>query len=175
MGPLLVASFLKAIYLLGESALAGGERVLLSAFAKLVAMLYHALDAVLPWVAQGLWELSPDLDLRMPWSMNSWGFFITYALFLTGGYLCGQANRIALRISEVMRRVEELMWEESIRQQLRSGETPARALQQLNLTISLEGQQPPWYQRPSGLILFGLALPMIVDVLKVLVGLAKLP
>jgi hypothetical protein len=171
---LLLFGVLKAVYLLATQAPFGIERAVLSVPANLIVAFYNWLTHWAPQVTQLLWEHSPDLDIHRPIFANG-GFIATYLVLLIGGYLCGQANRIELRIAKTMQRVEELMWEESLRRQFVAAADPAQAMAHLNLSISLIGQDAPWYQRPWGLVLFGIALPMMVEVLKVVVGLAKLP
>jgi len=174
-GVLMFFGFLKAIYVAAEQAPTMMERSILAVPARLIALFYGWLDGFAPWVAAPLWRMSPNLNLHSPGLDNSGGFFAAYLVFLLGAYLLGQANRIAVRIAQTMQRVEEMMWEASLHAQLRAGATQEEARAQLNVNISLAGQDPPWYQRPWGLILFGIALPMAVEVFKVVVGLAKLP
>jgi hypothetical protein len=174
-GVLMLFGLLKAIYVAAEQAPTTMERSILAVPARLITLFYSWLESFIPWVVAPLWRMSPDLNLRGPGLDNSGGFFAAYLVFLLGGYFLGQANRIAIRIAQTMQRVEEMMWEASLQAQLRAGATQEEARAQLNVNISLAGQDPPWYQRPWGLILFGIALPMAVEVLKVIVGLAKLP
>lgn len=138
-------------------------------------MLYGWLASFAPTFTAFVWDLSPTLNLRDPGLVGSGGFLLCYAVFLLGSYLCGRANRIKLRVAETMRRVEEMMWQEALRVQVRHGLNPADAVAKLNINISLAGAEPAWYQRFWGLVLLGIVLPMAVEVLKVVVGLAKLP
>ncbi len=174
-GLLLFIALLKALYFLYEHASTPIERLVLGVPGKLVVLMYQGLHGVSAVTTEGLWKLAPNIDLRAPWSTGSFGFVATYFLFLLGIYLCGQANRIDARIVQTMHRVEEMIWEETLRNQVRGGATAQDVLSRTDITISLEGQQPPWYQRPWGLVLYGISLPMAVEILKVVVGLAKLP
>ena len=171
----MLLGFLKAIYLSIQQAPPGLERWIFVVPSRLIEHFYGWLDGLSPWVAATLWRVSPSLSLRDPGLDNSGEFFAVYLLFLLACYLLGQANRIAARIAQTMQRVEEMMWEASLQAQLRGGITQEDARAQLNINISLDGQKVPWYQRPWGLVLFGIALPLIVEVLKILIGLAKLP
>jgi hypothetical protein len=173
---MLFFGLMKSIYFLSSHAGTGIGRTVFGAPARLIEMLYGWLESFAPNLAKAMWIWAPDLRLGSTLvSSENANFFSVYVAALVGGYLCGQANRIEARVAQTMRRVEEMMWEESLRQQVRGGASPVQAMENLNLTITLAGQEPPWYQRPGGLVLFGIALPMVVEVLKVVVGLAKLP
>lgn len=177
MAPLLAVGLLKGIYAAAGQAPDAAQRAVFGALANMVAWLYQFAASVSPSIVQALWSWAPQLNLAASSALGvaSPGFIAAYVLFLLGGYLRGVAYRIDVRLTQTLRRVEEMAWEEALRNELRKGATAQQAIEQMNVTITIAGQDPPWHQRAWGVVLLGLALPLIVKVLEIVLGLSKLP
>ena len=175
--PLLFVGLLKGIYIAASQAPDPMQRSVLGVLARVVSSLYEVAASVLPSMTDVLWSWAPQLNLAAQSALGvaSPGFIAAYALLLLGSYLRGVAYRIDVRLTQTLRRVEEMAWEEALRNELRKGTTAQQAIEQLNVTISIVGQEPPWYQRGWGVVLLGVALPLIVKVLEVVLGLSRLP
>jgi hypothetical protein len=175
--PLLVIGVLKGIYLASRQMPDPLSRAVFGVFANFVAWLYHWAASLLPSITEALWSWAPQLNLGAldASGVASAGFIGAYAVFLLGSYLSGVAYRINVRLTQRLCRVEEMAWEEALRNELRKGVTAEQAIEQMKVTITIVGQDPPWHQRGWGVVLLGLALPLIVKVLEVVLGLSKLP
>jgi hypothetical protein len=176
-GPLLLVGVLKGIYVAAAQVPDAGSQAVFGLLARFVNLLYQAAWSVSPSLTETLWSLAPQINLAASnvLGVATAGFIAAYALFLVGGFLRGVAHRIDVRLTQTLRRVEEMAWKEALRHELRKGATPQQAIEQMNVTITIVGQDPPWHQRAWGVVLLGLALPLIVKVLEVILGLSRLP
>lgn len=170
---LLATSLLKGVYAWGA---APDASPLAAPFGRLAASVYGLLEGMAPPLMALLWQLAPDLNLRGRLiSADHSGIFVLYCLMLLSLLPRGRASRLLRAVAEHESRVQQIIWEEQVRGLIGAGLSAAQVQQGLDVRISIESQRTPWHQRLFGVIVLGLTLPLVVDVIKILVGLAKLP
>jgi hypothetical protein len=173
---MLLLALLKGLYSMASAQTQGPFAFLWLPIVRLVANLYGAAEAYAPRLTKLLWSTAPNLDMHLPlWAGTSIGFWLAYALVLAAGYMRGAANRWARELAEHRKRIQQLVWEQEAIRQLGMGAEPADVVRTLEMRITLKTPPPPWHGTLAGMIVLGIALPVIVELVKILLGLAKLP
>jgi hypothetical protein len=173
---LVLVAAVKGIYSIASYEASGPLAALWNAVKRLIESLYAAASQAAPWMAEALWRIAPDLDLRRGFfDRVHVGFWLVYAAMFVGVYMRGQANRISGAIRQHRFRMQQVLWEEQAREQMRHGVAIDDIEQRLDIRISLESKPTRWHQTGWALVAMGILLPLIVEVLKVFLGLAKLP
>ena len=173
---LLVVAALKSIYTLAQTARTPFEAALAVPLGRAVAFLYSIPQSIAPAVTDWVWRAAPDLNLRAPLiAAENAGILAVYFLLLLSLIPRGRATRLRRALAEHEQRMQQIYWEETARQRMRAGVPLQEVENQLEIKISIENQKAPWHTTLIGIIVLGVVLPLVVDVIKIIVGLAKLP
>jgi hypothetical protein len=173
---LVFVAAIKGIYSLASYEASGLLAALWNGIKRLIESLYAGVSQAAPGMAGALWRMAPDLDLRRGlFDRAHVSFWLVYAAMFVGVYMRGQANRIGGAIRQHRDRMQQVLWDEQAREQMRQGVAVDVIEQRLDVRISLESQPTPWHQKGWALIAMGILLPLFVEVLKIFLGLAKLP
>lgn len=108
-------------------------------------------------------------------STKNWDLFAIYFLLLLSIFSRGRAVRIRKALTEHDRRVQQIIWEKDVRDQLDAGVYAQSTQLGIDFRVSFEKQPEAWHQGFIGVVVLGIVLPLVVDLVKILVGLAKLP
>lgn len=167
---------LKGIYVLSLTAATRGEQGITAPFRHAIEVLYAIPARVAPDITAFVWGAAPELNLRGTLlSLDNAGFFAIYAVLLLSIWARVRAFRLRRPMAEHEHWRQQLHWEKTARAKLRSGGARSELGQEASTRASTENEKLPWHTTLVGVVVLGIALPLIVDVVKILVGLAKLP
>jgi hypothetical protein len=172
----LLVSLVKAIY---TFALPPNHDV----FAALASKIVHAIQwayaevaALAPSLAAWLWSsAAPDLDLRQPiWAFEHRALWAVYAMLFVGAAMTGRARARLAQIAAFQDWSARIQLEERLRMQVRQGSVPLATTQ-----VEPETTMPPlklrWHTTWWGVVALTVGAGLMTEVIKVVVGLAKLP
>ena len=177
---LLAIAFLKGLYALASTATpAGLEAAFMKPIGSLITHLYAIPATHAPEITRWIWNLSPELHLREAlFSMGHLGFLSTYAVMLLSIWIRARSARTIQAIDERHQRLKEIEWDESVRQRIRAQSFPEIT----SPPVSNDPPMPPdttpktpWHQTLLGIIVLGIALPVVADLIKILIGMTKWP
>lgn len=163
----LVTSAAKAVHLLSRRPSANAlDDVFIGGFGRIIAYAYQSAAEHAPLTAEFIWKLAPS------WTLYSWnpgnGVLGVYLLLLAGVYLRSRGHEYK-KLLKVFR-------ERMLLRQLEESERGVRITHDRTApVVAVDAPSLPWHQGARGTIVLGILLPLIVEFLKVLVGLAKLP
>lgn len=164
---LLATGVAKALYLLslhpGANAL---DDVFIGGFGRIIAFAYQAADELAPLTAEFVWKVAPR------WTFGSWnpgaGVLGVYLLLLVGVYVRSRGHEY--------RKLLKVFRERMLLLQLEENERGVRLARHRTVPDAVvEPPSLPWHQGATGTILLGIALPLLVQLIQLAVGLAKLP
>lgn len=168
---LLVVSALKGVYGVVSASTASP---FVTPFRRLIEGIYGMAAEVAPTLTELVWKLAPQLDLSGPLiAPGNWGFFLVYFLMLLSLLPRGRATRIRRALAEHQAHMQQVVWAEQVRQKMSAGASAVEAQQGLDIRISVENQPVAWHQGLWGVVVLGIALPLVVDLIKLYVGLSK--
>lgn len=173
---LLVVAMLKGIHTVSVASTTGVAGALAAPFRRAIEALVAIPWNLAPTITDFIWWVAPDLHLGGPLlSSDNASFFGVYFLLLLSMLPRGRAIRLKRAIAEHEQRMQQIYWEETAREAFRAGVSRADIEHKLDVRVSIQNQKAPWHTRLIGVVILGIVLPLIVEVLKVVVGLAKLP
>lgn len=163
---MLVTSGAKAIYLLSRSSANAFDGVFVAPFGRLVAFAYHSAAEWAPSTVELVWRLAPHWTSGSLYPGN--GVLGVYLLLFAGMYLRNRGREYKALLTEFRRRV--------LLRRMEENELGVRVRRDRTVPVAAAGLPSlPWHQGVTGTIVLGLALPLAVEVLKLFLGLAKLP
>ena len=143
-----------------------------SSLAQLIGRAYGAAASFAPPLVEFAWRLAPDIDPRRPiWNGASLGFWIAYVMLFIGIAMRSDATRWQRELAEHRKRMQQIVWEEEARSLVATGTSSDEALSRLELKLTIAPPPSAWHTSLAGVVVLGLALPLIVEIVKVWVGL----
>jgi hypothetical protein len=175
----LALAAIQALYLRAEFA---GDLLPQLAFGyrKLIESGYAALARVEPFsgLTAWTWRHIPTWHIdALLFEQKQWQMQILVAALMLGVLARARARVLRQSIAEHLARVQQLVWEMEARRKIGQwfpdDTEPAATREALELTVQIPSTKLPWQASWWGLVVIGVAVGLLVEVLKLVFGLAK--